>query len=202
MKNKTKEQAADEAFKHQQVTNRKPQKKYNKPIENIAHVYAQIIEGANEGIVIIKDYKIAFANKKAAEISGYTVDEILKTSLEEIIAPKYLQHAMDIYQRRMNRESVPAVYEIALVRKDGQTVPVELSSARIEYEGGHSSVVLLTDITERKKWESVLKASEQKYSKLVEQSKDAILIVQDYVFKFANKAATELVGYSKEELIG
>jgi len=46
-----------------------------------------------------------------------------------------------------------------------------------------------------------LRESEEKYSTLVESSKDGIIMIQDGVLKFINTAATELVGYSIEEMI-
>ena len=47
-----------------------------------------------------------------------------------------------------------------------------------------------------------LTESEQKYSMLVEKSKDGIVIIQDGAFKFANSATSEISGYTSEELIG
>jgi PAS domain S-box-containing protein len=55
---------------------------------------------------------------------------------------------------------------------------------------------------QRKQVEEDLRESEEKYSTLVEQSTDAVLISQDHVFKFANSAVRDVYGYTVEEMTG
>jgi PAS domain S-box-containing protein len=54
----------------------------------------------------------------------------------------------------------------------------------------------------RNRVEEELRESEAKYSTLVEQSVDAVLITQDGVFQFVNKAAEKIYGYTVEEMTG
>lgn len=49
---------------------------------------------------------------------------------------------------------------------------------------------------------TALKESENKYSSLIENSKDGIVIIQNAIFKFVNAVSLEFIGYNKEELIG
>jgi len=58
------------------------------------------------------------------------------------------------------------------------------------------------EINERKQAEAKLRESELKYSTLVEQARDWVVIVQDGVFKFANKAVSTITGYAVEEVMG
>jgi PAS domain S-box-containing protein len=55
---------------------------------------------------------------------------------------------------------------------------------------------------ERKRAEQALRESEAKYSTLVEHAKDGVVIVQDGICKFANKAMAEICGYTVEEILG
>ena len=57
-------------------------------------------------------------------------------------------------------------------------------------------------IIERKRNERALRESELKYSTFVGKARDGIAIIQDHVFKFVNKAMTEISGYTTEELVG
>ena len=59
-----------------------------------------------------------------------------------------------------------------------------------------------TDITERKKHEEALRQSEEKYSKVVENSLTGIYIDQDERIVFANNRLAEIYRYPREELIG
>jgi PAS domain S-box-containing protein len=71
----------------------------------------------------------------------------------------------------------------------------------VDKEGDPVGAVWLgTDITERREAEKALKASEEQSRTLVENANEAIVVAQDDVLKFVNPKATELAGYSREEL--
>lgn len=94
--------------------------------------------------------------------------------------------------------------EYTALRKNGTTFSAYgLATIILDESGdfiGYQSSVL--DITERKQDEEKLKASEDKYSTLVEKGNDGIIIIQDFVLKFVNSRMIELTGFTKEEVIG
>jgi len=55
-------------------------------------------------------------------------------------------------------------------------------------------------LPERKKAEDGLKASEEKYSTLIEQSTDGILILVNRMTRFANRKMCEMSGYAPDEI--
>jgi PAS domain S-box-containing protein len=63
------------------------------------------------------------------------------------------------------------------------------------------TLLIMTDITQRKKMEQELSENEIRYKTLVEQSRDGVLIVQDGNYVYANCAASEITGYSIEEIL-
>jgi PAS domain S-box-containing protein len=63
-------------------------------------------------------------------------------------------------------------------------------------------LLVIRDVTERRQMERTLRESEARYSTLVEQSNEVVLIVQDGVLKFANHTMYLLSGYTIGELIG
>jgi PAS domain S-box-containing protein len=79
---------------------------------------------------------------------------------------------------------------------------MELSAGLIQYKGRPALMGIGRDITERKKAEEALRESEAKYSALIEQARDAVIILQDGVIKYCNKAAAEITGYTQETLLG
>ena len=57
-------------------------------------------------------------------------------------------------------------------------------------------------LSEQKQTMESLTESEEKYSTLIEQLKDGVLIVQDGVLQFANRAFEKITGYTVKEKLG
>ncbi|MFC1812639.1 PAS domain S-box protein [Thermodesulfobacteriota bacterium] len=97
-------------------------------------------------------------------------------------------------------------YEIThrVLRPDGSVRIVHEKSENIVDESGKTilSIGMVHDITERVQVEAALRESEIKYSTLVENSKDGIIMISDNVLSFVNSASIELVSYPPEEMIG
>src|SRR4030066_1634602 len=81
-----------------------------------------------------------------------------------------------------------------------------LNACKIREKKDDHSIILLAieDITERKRLEDLLIESEERYRRLFETANDGILLLEKHEGKVthANTAATEMLGYSKEECIG
>ena len=98
------------------------------------------------------------------------------------------------------------VFEHRVLRRDGQwricsirAVPVFDGQGNIaEWVGVH------TDITEQRRAESVLRASEVRFRQLFESAKDGILILDGHAATItdANPYIAEMLGYSRDQLVG
>jgi PAS domain S-box-containing protein len=123
--------------------------------------FRALAENANDGILIAAGEGVhVYANKRAAEITGFSVAELTEIGLDELVAPDEVEKVADKYRRRVNGEGVPGQYETSLVRKSGEVFQVELSSARTVWQGKSAAIVLIRDITERKQVEEALRESE------------------------------------------
>jgi PAS domain S-box-containing protein len=132
--------------------------------------FRALVENANDGILIAagKEGVNLYANKRAAEITGYSVTELLKIGLHELVAPDEVKKVADRYKRRLAGKNVPSQYETKLVRKSKEIFPAELSSARSAWKGEAASIILIRDITDRKRAEEAVRRSE---AELVEKSR-------------------------------
>ena len=118
--------------------------------------YSVLVEEASEGVVMLQDEKIVFTNKRLLEICGYSRDEIIGFSFEKLIKlvdEKYHQPLKERLERRMRGEKVPATFELELMAKTGERVPIEASSTLIRYQGRPTVLTILRDMRERKKME-------------------------------------------------
>ena len=164
--------------------------------------YRNLIESLEDAVFSIDmEGRITYGNKKAEEFVGYRLDELLNKHFSEVLTQESLKTAMKNFERGLRGEETPP-YEVEIVRKDGKTVPAELSMATL-YERGENvgRVGVLRDITKRKQAEEELRESEERYRTLIETSHEIIQSVKpDGHFDFVNKAWHDTLGYTKKEL--
>lgn len=94
-------------------------------------------------------------------------------------------------------------HTIKAVTEDGKNLLYEVTPARIMYRGQPAVLAIFRNITEQKKAEEKLQASEERFKHFLDNAPEAIW-VQDIVGNFVdgNKKAEELTGYKREELVG
>ncbi|MCD6243110.1 PAS domain S-box protein [Candidatus Bathyarchaeota archaeon] len=120
-------------------------------LEEIKKRYSVLVEYAGDGVVVIrKDGKILFVNSKLIEMLGYEKNEILESHFSRFIAPEYVKITSERFHKRLKGEKVPSTYEIELLAKNGEKIPVELNATAVIYEGEIVDLVVLRDIRERK----------------------------------------------------
>jgi|GEM_PF-1689587 len=181
--------------------------------------YKLIVNSSHTGIYILQEGKVQFVNQRLSEITGYTQEELIGMSFESLIAPESKEVIAESYARQKGK-SGPAYVEFKGLRKDETRRDAITYSVPIMFKGRPAVQGNLIDITERKKAEEALqkahdelelrveertaelKASEIKYSTLVEQGNDGIVIIQEGVLKFINPMVSEITGFPIDEVIG
>jgi len=165
--------------------------------------YRTLIDNIQDGVFMIQDGKIQFANEAFAKISGYTMEEVIRMDFQKFIAPEDLEMVANNYQQRQAGENVPREYEFRVLRKDGEKTIVIMNVGLITYHGKVASIGTVKDITERKRAEEKLLENEKRYRLLVDFATFGIAIHRDYKFIYANPAALKMLGATKpEDLIG
>jgi PAS domain S-box-containing protein len=165
--------------------------------------YRILVERSNDGIVIIQDGIIKFANTHLAQLWGGNVEGLLETPIIHHIHPDERDKVMGRYKRRLDRENTPPIYETILLRKDGTAIYIEINAGVINYNGKPADLVMIRDITERKRTDEALQKSAQQYHTILQTTLDGfwILDLQGH-FIDVNEAYCRIIGYSREELLG
>jgi PAS domain S-box-containing protein len=165
--------------------------------------YRNLVERASDGIIIVQDAVVKFANIRLAEMFGYTVNEIIDTPFLDLVSPDDRPKIMEIYKRRIQGKDVQDTYELQGLRKDGETVFLENHAGITTYNGKPATLAFLRDVSERMRTEQALRESEDKIRAIVETSKDWIweLNLQG-IHTFSNPAVEAILGYRPEDLIG
>lgn len=167
--------------------------------------YRVVVENSHAGILIVnQDYRFEYVNQRLCELLGRPEAEILGHDFREFLDEESRDLVADRYLRRQRGEDVPSRYEFNIIRKNGEKRRVEISSAIVKnLQGRIITVAQILDITEQKKAEEALRASEKKYRILHEFAGEAIFTYTlDLKLLEINRAACDYVGLSREELLG
>ena len=118
--------------------------------------YSTLVEDSLTGIYIDQGGKIVFANKRFAEIYGYSRKELAGMKSWELVHPDDRALTDEIRTKRLKGEEAPAEYEARGLTKDGETIWILRRNTRIEYNGRRAILGNISDITNRKRLEDQL----------------------------------------------
>ncbi len=131
--------------------------------------FRAVADNANDGILIAADEGIhVYANKRAAKITGYSVSELLKTTIKDLAHPDDFEKIVERYKTIVAGKPFPRQYETRVITKGGKAVSVEVASARTLWRGKPADIVIFRDITERKRAEAALRESEARLRTAIE----------------------------------
>ncbi len=147
--------------------------------------------------------RVQFVNRKIEEKTGFLREELL--SRDALALGFFDEETKRLLLARLAarlKGDVPRTTEVPVTRKDGSFFWVNLKTT-ILYQDGLPSGLLLAfiDVTDRKEMEQKILESEVKYRLLVENSSEVILVAQQGLLKFVNRASVDMFASSFEKLI-
>jgi len=161
--------------------------------------YRTLFEAANVGIGVAQRGHILAANKALTDILGYTNKELLRFKTS------------DIYTKETDRKNIlqkikseGQVYNITvrMKTKSGKRIWTQLSAQPLDSGNDDRLLFVMSDISKEKEAEIRLQEQEKRFRTYVESSPLAIFTVNHKgKYIFANKAATSIFNYSKEEFL-
>jgi PAS domain S-box-containing protein len=144
-------------------------------------------------------------NLASEQLYGYTAQEAIGRNLLDLIIPPDMRQEVKEAMRQMaaTGKPIPAA-ELLLKRKDGSRVNVYSSHAVVQVPGRAPELFCLDiDLTERRRAEEALRESEERYRRLFDLATEALFLVDIDTGRIvnANKTASEIYGYGKEEFL-
>ncbi len=179
------------------------QESYVNVIRESEAKYKVLVENSQDGITIIRDNRILFANQTYCKMLGYTTDELYNMPSVQTLHPDDHEKAYNIAKRRHEQDFSTINEVFRMVTKNGEIRECETSSTLIEYNGMWASFFTSHDITESKRIQLELQESEEKYRLLFEAESDAIFMIDTENGQIidVNPAASNIYGYSREEFL-
>ncbi|WMW22838.1 PAS domain-containing sensor histidine kinase [Methanolobus mangrovi] len=178
-------------------------KKAELELQESERKYSTIVEKGNDGIIIVQKGLVRFANSKALDITGYEYEDIINERYLKLIPTEDHQRSIEWLNQCNSNIANKAIFHVDLLTKNKQELPVEITGSVIDYEGSEAKLLILRDISERKCIEDILKQERDKLENYLDVAGSIIGIVGvDTNITFVNKKGAEVLGYTKDEIIG
>jgi two-component system, NtrC family, sensor kinase len=148
--------------------------------------------------------RIVNINRTECELLGYPREELLGHSVFERIAEEDREAARHAFPEKIAGARPLRSFERAITTRDGRRLTVLIEERYKRDEQGQVVGLLSTiqDVTDRKRTEAALQASERRARALFEGIDEAVFVhALDGRILDANAAASRLLGYSREELL-
>ncbi|MCG6945859.1 MAG: PAS domain S-box protein, partial [Deltaproteobacteria bacterium] len=132
-------------------------KRMEKALRNSERKYRALINDASDSIVLSDtEGNVVDTNKRALELFGYSKDELLQKHVTELHPKEELEKTFTAFQEAV-QSGAGSLSDTKILRKDGRTVPVDITGSVIQY--GDQNVVqgFFRDVTERKRAEKVVR---------------------------------------------
>jgi PAS domain S-box-containing protein len=164
--------------------------------------YRTLADSLPDYVFIHRNGKILYVNQAVVEVNGMPPEEIFRHPIIDFIAPESKALVVEKMRARMQGEP-SCTYEAAILVKNGEMRRGLVRSILFSFEGEPASLVVISDITERKRAEDALRESEASYRGLFNTIQQAIyLLDRDGKFVDVNDGAVAMYGYTREEFVG
>lgn len=168
------------------------------------NLFNSIIASAMDAIITVDaSQKIVLFNAAAEKMFGYQAKEVVGKPLDFLLPdrfrPAHRQHIEHFSKTKVTKRRMGHLGNIFGLRATGEEFPLEASISQIEDTGEKFYTVILREITERIRTETVLREQ----AELLNHARDAIIVISlEDVILFWNKSAERIFGFPKEQAIG
>jgi PAS domain S-box-containing protein len=166
--------------------------------------YRGLFENANDGIIILRNpqLQIVDANREVEKVTGYTQGELLRKEVFNLFGPKETEKARSFFKDVVEKGE-GRVDDLSLMKKDGVSLEVDLSTKRIDLRDESFYQMIFRDLTEQRKLEKKIRESKRSLEAIFDGIQDHLsLQAPDYKILRVNRTVADNYKTSFQELIG
>jgi PAS domain S-box-containing protein len=161
--------------------------------------FRMMAENIHDGLIIAEQGRVVFTNRRVAEITGYSPEELRDMDPLAIIVPEDQAMAKKNFLDEDPLAPKPGDILVRIIRKDGARRFVYIRKTVLRAEKTFQFIIM-TDVTDFRCKETELALSGQRFRMMAENVPEGIIIAEQGRIVFANRRIAEITGYSDEEL--
>jgi PAS domain S-box-containing protein len=149
-------------------------------IRTSAKNFKHLAENAKNGIVIAAENgMIVYVNQRLSDFTGYPVDELCRSSIEDICHPDEVRKISQRYRLWLDAKPIPPCCETIFIKKNGAPAPVEVTGSQTIWLDKPAVLGIVRDITLRKRIEDALvKVHNELERRVNERTKELVQIAE------------------------
>lgn len=165
--------------------------------------FRSLIELSPVPIAIIHNSKVVYFNTSATDLFGATSNkDVLNKSMFDFIHPDYHDLARQNVLLIAENGYIPT-HEEKYSKFDGNIIDVESQAKSIRFNGENATIVMINDITARKRAEKELRESEERYRNLLLHLETGVVVhAPDTSIVMSNPRASVLLGLTNDQMMG
>ena len=119
---------------------------------DVEDTYRALVEHARDGIAIIHDFEVRYANPAFSKMIGFSERELIGAHLKKFISEEEFIKNTTRYSNRIAGLNLPRIYKSKVIHSDGSTIDVELNVCVVPYGRSLAALVFVRDIREEQAW--------------------------------------------------
>lgn len=147
-----------------------------KVLQESEEKYRNLVEHSKAGICIVQGAFLKYANTRLARILDYAADEMIETPFADYVHPDSLPQVRQYHERFNVAKEFDHQFETMLLRRGGAPVAAELTLTMTHYRDRRAGLIMVYDITARKRAEEHIHLLNQELLKAQETERQRISI--------------------------
>lgn len=176
--------------------------KMEKQIREASEKNSLLVESAREGILILEDRKVIYANQAVCRLLGMKAqEELVGRKLSEFIVPDYQVFAKEKYESVVSGlEGSSTPMQLRLRDASGNLIEVELAAVASKYLGRKIIIAFLRNVTDTNRQLRDVRNEREMFRNIFESTPTAAFVLnhKGYIREM-NKSARDLFNFTEQD---
>ncbi len=156
--------------------------------------YKLFIESAKDGFLVVNRGVISYINRYFVNALEVKKEDVIGKNFLDLVAEEQRESLKNIFEKEEN------IYEIKFEKKDGSFFLTESRLQKIDYNGEEVDLLIIRDVTTRKKIEEIFRLQEERFHSVTENTPDIIArFDKEYRYVYINDAGAKEYGIPKKD---